>query len=114
MAISINADAVISWLRMHHVGHRHGVTCANLAGPVRMSEREIRKAISELREAGKPVCGTPKTGYFLSETAGELEETCQFPRGRALTTLKLESQLRKVPLADLVGQMSLDLLEEGL
>ena len=79
MAISINANAVISWLRMHHVGHRHGVTCANLAGPVRMSEREIRKALSELREAAKPAWGPAKPGAFLPSTCGHTGATPPVP-----------------------------------
>lgn len=108
MTLSITANAVLARLRANHTGRKRGITCAALAGSVGVREREARAAISELREDGHPVCGTPATGYFLAESPDELEATCEFLRGRALTSLKLESKLRGVPFSDLVGQMQLE------
>ena len=67
----------------------------------------MRTLITELRLDGIAICGTPETGYYIAESAEELEDTCQFLRQRALHSLHLEACLRKLPLADLLGQMHL-------
>ena len=38
-----------------------------------------------------------------------MDETCRFLRGRALHSLQLEARLRKLPMQELVGQISLNL-----
>jgi len=68
-------------------------------------QRKVRKIVSELREAGIAVCAHPKTGYFIAETAGELEACCNFLRSRAMHSLTLESRLRKIALGELLGQL---------
>jgi biotin operon repressor len=100
-------------LSRKHRGKGHGVPCRELAEALDASPREVRSAITELRLAGVPVCGHPRTGYFLARTAAELNETCDFLRNRALHSLQLEARLRKVPLQRLVGQLSLNLFEDA-
>jgi len=61
--------------------------------------------VSDLRDEGLAVCGTPRHGYYIAATPEELEETCAFIRKRAMHSLCLESRLRKIPLPDLLGQL---------
>ena len=90
-----------------HIGKGHGLGVAALALQVGLQQRQVRKFVTDLRQDGVAVCGTPTHGYYIAGTAEELDETCQFLRQRALHSLTLESRLRKVPLADLVGQLHL-------
>lgn len=90
-----------------HVGAGRGIAAHELAERLGCTERKLRDLISELREDGIAVCGKPDTGYYIAENAQELEETCQFLRARALTSLHLEARLRKITLPDLLGQLKL-------
>lgn len=101
---------VTQWhLSTAHKGRLCGIKVEALARKVNVSERDVRKAVSDLREDGVPIAATPKTGYYLAETADEIDECCQFLRRRALHSLRLESRLRKVALPELLGQIQLDL-----
>lgn len=88
-----------------HVGREAGIGAQALAITVGISLREVRHIVTALREEGIGVCGTPHTGYYMAQTADDIEETCQFLRGRALHSLHLEAQLRRIPLPDLLGQI---------
>lgn len=101
-----NKDQLLAILSSH-VGRGKGITAVQLANSIDTYSRQVRTLITELRLDGIAICGTPESGYYIAETAEELEDTCQFLRGRALHSLHLEACLRKVPLADLVGQMRL-------
>ena len=90
-----------------HIGKGHGLGVAALALQVGVAQRQVRKFVTDLRQDGVAVCGTPTHGYYIAGTPEELEETCQFLRRRALHSLTLESRLRKVPLPDLIGQLHL-------
>ena len=90
-----------------HIGRDRGVTAATIAARLGCTDRTVRELVTELRFAGRGICGRPETGYFIAATAEELEETCGFLRERALHSLKLESQMRHVPLPDLLGQLRL-------
>ncbi len=107
------AARVRETLLLAHVGAGAGIACDALARHVQASERDVRLAVTALREAGVAVCGQPRTGYFIAETAEELDATCRFLRERSLHGLHLEACLRKLPLPDLVGQLRLDLTENG-
>ena len=89
------------------IGRKWGVTAAVLAIQLECSPRTVRALVTELRNDAIAVCGHPATGYFVAETKAELEETCAFLRSRAMHSLTLESKLRGMPLADLVGQLHL-------
>jgi biotin operon repressor len=91
-----------------HRGRDNGITACQLAGELGMAERTLRHFISDLRDEGIAVCGHPTTGYYIADTADELERTCAFLRSRAMHSLVLESRLRKIPLPDLIGQLRLN------
>lgn len=95
---------VLQWC----IGKDTGIACRTLADRTALTERECRKAITELRVDGVGVCGTPETGYFLAANDHELEEYClKFLRDRAMTSLTIYSKLSKTALPDLIGQLKL-------
>lgn len=91
-----------------HRGQHAGISVAALAEACGLSERQVRKAVSELRDDGIAICATPETGYYIAATAEEIEGCCQFLRSRAMHSLHLESRLRNIPLPDLLGQLKLE------
>lgn len=98
--------ALLSVLQKH-IGKSRGITVKMLADTLKIPPRAVRYLVTELRDDGVAVCGHPRTGYYIAATAEELEETCQFLHTRAMHSLHLEAQLRKMPLPDLIGQMHL-------
>lgn len=67
----------------------------------------MRVLVSELREDGHAICGTPADGYYIAANADELQHTCDFLRSRAMHSLVLEARLKRIPLVDLLGQLRL-------
>lgn len=88
-------------------GSANGIPCFEIAQMLEMPERTIRKAVADLRLEGIAICGKPDSGYYIAATAAELEETCNFLRARAMSSLLIESKLRHVPLPELLGQLRL-------
>lgn len=102
----MSTEKVLS-LMQKHVGRNNGISASMIARLLDKPERAVRTHISELREEGIAICGTPATGYFIASTPEEIEEVCQFLHARAMHSLHLVSRLRKIPLPDLIGQMHL-------
>jgi hypothetical protein len=98
---------LIQRLAASHIGASRGIGARALAGALGVRERVLRLLISDAREDGIAIAGTPDTGYFIAETAAELEDCCAFLRSRAMHSLHIEAQLRRMPLADLLGQLHL-------
>ena len=90
-----------------HIGRARGIHVDLLAAEMGIPAREVRKLVVEARMQGHRVCGYPASGYFIAETAEELEETCRFLRARSMTSLVQEARLRRVALPDLLGQLHL-------
>lgn len=99
--------AVFNVLVANHRGAGNGITAKDLAQRAGVTERDVRTHVSALREEGIAICGRPKTGYFIAETAKELEDTVEFLKNRALHSLHLASRLTHIPLPDLIGQLKL-------
>jgi hypothetical protein len=109
----ITRDQVLAAL-YRHVGAAHGVrvdalvreiTGAPVSSPA--AERQVRSQVSELREEGYPIAAHPAHGYFVCETAEELQMCCAFLRSRAMHSLRLEAQMRRISLGELLGQIRL-------
>lgn len=103
---AITSDRVLAALGCH-IGAENGITAERLAHQLGIAPRVLRRHISDLRERGIAVCGTPRFGYFVARNEAELEDSCVFLRRRALHSLALEARLRKITLPDLIGQMKL-------
>lgn len=102
----VNKDQLLALLS-HHIGEATGITAEQITLAIGVPKRRVRRLVSELRLDGVAICGVPEAGYFIAESAAELEHTCRFLRARALHSLLLESRLRHVPLPDLIGQLHL-------
>jgi hypothetical protein len=92
-----------------HLGRESGIRCRDLARQVEATPRQVRQAVVELRLGDVPVCGHPTTGYFIAANKAELDETCAFLRERSMTSLKQEAALKRIPAAELAGQMQMEL-----
>lgn len=93
---------------LNHCGREGSIKSSALADRVGVTERKLRDFVTECRLDGFAICGSPKTGYFLARSQEELEETLNFLRHRALTSLKLASVLGNIPLGDLIGQLHIN------
>lgn len=102
-----NNETTVLMVLSRHIGKANGIPMRQLQQQLDMSPRHVRKYITDLREDAHAICGTPNTGYYMAETPEELNETCDFLHHRAIHSLSLESKLRKIPLADLIGQLHL-------
>lgn len=112
---AISRAAVLTALS-RHIGRENGVRADVLVheitgvppGPHHHSgERTLRSLITALRLEGQHICGTPESGYFIAATAAELDTTCEFLYGRALTSLAQIARMKKIAMPDLRGQMHL-------
>lgn len=106
MANKTKHDLMASML--NHCGKDNAISSRALAFKVGVTERKVRMLVTECRHDGTAICGHPTTGYFVASTQAELEETLEFLRHRALTSLKLASTLGNIPLGDLIGQLHID------
>ncbi|MDH5479125.1 MAG: hypothetical protein OEY50_12410 [Nitrospinota bacterium] len=108
----IHPDDVLRALKARHKGRLAGVTANALtveitgrANPAAV--RALRSAIEDLRRAGEPVCGKPQTGYYYSDQPQDIEETINFLRQRAMTTLVQIKPLERRLASARRGQMAL-------
>jgi hypothetical protein len=109
--LQITPDQVLSELMLHK-GKRNGIHVRNLVMRItgqldnsEYQERAVRKLVTDLRMEGHPICAHPASGYFLAVTSEELDETCNFLRSRAMSSLKAESRLRQITVAELLGSI---------
>ena len=79
----------------------HGVT------PLGVSERKIRATIKHLTTQHGVAIGSGPKGYFIAETAEEIEEVCKYYDGYGLSSLFVSSRLRKIEMRDYLGQLSM-------
>lgn len=96
---------LINLMAAHHTGRQQGISAARLAQRMGVAERVLRLLISDAREEGIAIVGTPDTGYFVAQTPDELEACCRFLRARAMHSLVIEARLRQVALPELLGQL---------
>lgn len=92
----------------YHVGAGHGISAEKLAHDCGITTRTLRRQIEELRADGHRICGHPSRGYYLAETAEELEQTCQFFYSRAMASLTQIAAMKRRSLPDLAGQLGLE------
>jgi hypothetical protein len=98
-----------------HIGARNGITAERLAwrlygaGATERDQRQIRKLVVDLRREGHHICADPGHGYFIAETAEELDDTCRFLLQRSMTTLSQISAMKRVSMPDLAGQLRINL-----
>lgn len=98
----------------HHIGQKNGARADILVaeitgqpGPDLAGQRLLRAHITALRMSGHHVCAHPCGGYFMADTPEELEQTCEFLYGRAMTGLQQIARMKNISLPDLRGQLHL-------
>lgn len=99
-------------------GSANGITARDLAfvltGRLHTAdERKLRQIVEHLRLKGHAICAHPSFGYHMASSASELDATCEFLFGRAQSSLKRISAMKKVALPDLRGQLGLPLTGES-
>ncbi len=95
-----------------HVGRAQAIKAETLGRLVLRDDRHVRLAIKRLIEAhGLPIGSAPTKppGFYWIDTAADLEEAEKNLRHRALSCLTRLAKLRQSTLADLLGQMHLEL-----
>ena len=98
---------LVHHLSTHHLGKANGVSAEMLAAKLHMPERLLRALVSQARSNGLPISATPSTGYYVAQTAAELQESIDFLRSRAMNSLVIARQLRCIPMPALQGQQTL-------
>lgn len=98
----------------HHIGKDNGIHARDLVQRITGQtteaehlERKVREVVTELRMQGEHVCGHPATGYFIAQTAEELQATCNFLYSRSITGLQQVAAMKRVSMPDLRGQFHL-------
>lgn len=109
----IRPEAVLAELASRR-GAANGVTARDLVflltGRVSAAdERRLRHVIEHLRRQGEPICAHPATGYHLAANPTEMDRTCEFLLGRAMSSLEQISAIKRCALPDLRGQLGLPL-----
>jgi predicted DNA-binding transcriptional regulator len=99
--------ALVALVLAQHRGKTRAIRVVELAHDAGISERDVRHAVSALREDGIAVCSHPTVGYWIASSPQELDESCQFLRSRAMKSLVLEARMRNVALPVLLGQLAL-------
>jgi hypothetical protein len=76
--------------------------------------RIIRSMVKQLRREGCPIAfkSGKRGGYFWARTDQELETTINVFHSRAMSSLKQEATLKRIPVGDVVDQYKLE-IEEG-
>ena len=95
-----------------HRGRGRAIALPDLSRAVETSPRMVQHVVHRLRiEHGAPIAsaaGKP-CGYYLAETADEVEQCYREHRAKALSTLAAMAALRRIHLADLLGQLQLEI-----
>jgi hypothetical protein len=96
-----------------HRGAASGINVKALALRTLMTERAVRQAVSDLDVEGIAVCAHPAHGYFIADSAEELEMCIEFLRSRAMHGLKRAARLSGVALPAYLGQLQLREIQES-
>jgi hypothetical protein len=76
--------------------------------------RLLRRLITELRWDGVPICSVSSKdggGYYLASVGSELANFLEKKKRHGLKILAQAAKIQKVSLAEMLGQMSLNLKE---
>jgi hypothetical protein len=87
-----------------HIGAARGINAVRLAARLDCSTRLLRELVTLAILDGAALCGTPRTGYFIAETAAECDPTHDFLYRRAMHSLRKLRAFRRTR-RDLAGQL---------
>jgi biotin operon repressor len=101
-------DQLLAILSRDHIGRNNAVSGEALASRIGCKVRTIRSMVLKLRENAVAVCGRPETGYYIAESAEEVDATCKLLEAHGLHQLAVAARLRKTTLPELLGQLHLN------
>lgn len=113
---AISPDHVLAVLK-GHIGAANGVSACALVRALVIDhtpadERRLRSVIERLRREGHAICADTAHGYFMAANDSDLDATCEFLYGRALTSLEQIAAMKKVAMPDLRGQLRLPIEDQ--
>lgn len=73
--------------------------------------RIIRSVVRELRQEGMAICNRygHGGGYFVAASDEDIDDTCRVLHSRALSSLEIERDLRRINVGALLEQLELEL-----
>jgi hypothetical protein len=112
-------EARVMHVLTRHRGRAQAIRARDLAAEAgvagetarRASPREIQEIVHRLRcEHGFPIASTAArpAGYYLPESAAEVEAFVREQRRKALGTLAAIAAVRRIALPELLGQLALE------
>lgn len=110
--MALTADKIRETLMLHS-GRQRAIKAPDLAwqilarSPNPSDTRTVRRLVKVLRLKGEPICSHSQYGYWWAASPEELEAACQFLRGKAMSSLKQISHLRRFVKPTLAGQLPL-------
>jgi hypothetical protein len=92
-----------------HPGKDHALPRAELCTIFReYDDRHLRRIIKHLIiKHGCPI-GSCSHGYFWAVTQEEIEGVCNYFKGYALSQLQVISKLKKIPMGEVLNQLSFE------
>lgn len=108
---SLLESRVLAVLREHR-GRQAAIGKAELSAQIGCGERRLRQLIKHLiEEHREPIgsCSAPPAGYFWIDTEAELDLAMHELRTRIIEMAKRMAHLKKNSLADVLGQLALEL-----
>lgn len=111
LPLELTPETVLSALQGRR-GAANGITARDLVcvitGRINAAdERRLRAIVEKLRNDGHPICAHPMHGYHWACSADELDAAIGFLIGRAMTSLRQASAMKRVAVPDLYGQYGL-------
>ena len=110
-------EATILRILKGHQGRENPVSRADLVDRINqhwplfpVNEREIRKTIKHLTTQHGIAIGSKggkNGGYYICETAEEIEGVARYYDGIGLSSLFTSSKLKKIEMRDYLGQLSI-------
>jgi hypothetical protein len=103
--------AVWRALQRRH-GRAFAVQVAALAREVEISPRQVQIVVHRLRVYhGYPIASAaaPPAGYYIPESSKEIEDFYHEQKSKALGTLAAAAAVKRTSLADLLGQLRLEI-----
>ena len=98
---------------INHVGRHQAIKAPDLVRsltghePDPSATRIVRRLVKGLRLKGEPICTHSTYGYWWAANPEELEAACEWLKGKALSSLKQISHLRRFVKPTLAGQLPL-------
>lgn len=76
---------------VEHIGSGNAIK----ASEIPVDGRIVRSAVHQLRKDGIPICSEPQYGYYMPETANDIQRTIAFMEGRVAVSNQVITKLKE-------------------